>query len=287
MKKRIYQSVSVVLFCLILFGIANQSSRKLHITDCGKEILKIAEKNTSCIKQMQLADAQLPQMSMSYIDRHTEDENDELFLYAKNNIFGYEDKTCKTMSCQINYNEPVTVLQLCSTEIIKIKYGDIICYSQLTNFKDNRDEGITYNIPFNQNYHGQKTYMDYKTITSTETPQYQLQNIANSTSDGLRIVNNRYCVAIGTHFNAPTGQLFDIVLENGNIIPCIVGDIKDDMHTDKNNIFTEKSNCCTEFIVETNLLSNEVKKTGDVSYIKNEWNSPVTRIIIYNFNLFQ
>ena len=45
-------------------------------------------------------------------------------------------------------------------------------------------------------------------------------------SEGFRRIDDRYCVAIGTAFGVKSGQLFDVTLENGTTIKCIVGDIK-------------------------------------------------------------
>ena len=114
-------------------------------------------------------------------------------------------------------------------------------------------------------HNGMKTYMSYKAITDKTSKQYKLQQeIAYTDELGFRKVDNRYCVAIGTAFNASVGQYFDAELENGTIIECIVGDIKDDRDTDKSNVFTSQG-CCLEFIVDTKKLDGIIKTVGNCS----------------------
>ena len=86
--------------------------------------------------------------------------------------------------------------------------------------------------------------MSYKCITSTSSPQYKLQkNKAYTGKYGIRQVDGRYCVAIGSHFTSKIGILFDLILENGIVIPCILSDQKADEDTDSRNIVTKDNDC--------------------------------------------
>lgn len=137
---------------------------------------------------------------------------------------------------------------------------------------------------------GFKSFMDYRSITDEESQQYKLQHWYNTQTDkyGIRVIDNRYCVAIGSYFSSDIGQYFDIVLENGVVIPCILADIKADVHTDNNNIITKHNGCMSEFVVDENKLSDTVKLHGDMSYCNENWNSPVACIRIYDYrNLFK
>lgn len=139
---------------------------------------------------------------------------------------------------------------------------------------------ITNNIGF-------KSYMAYETIKDRKSDQYILQSqYAYTGKYGIRQVNKRYCAAIGTAFNAGTGTYFDLVLENGTIIPCIVGDIKSDTDTEDNNIATKYNGCICEFIVDTSALDSDIKILGDISECNKEWNSKSVIIKIYNKNIF-
>lgn len=47
-----------------------------------------------------------------------------------------------------------------------------------------------------------KSYMDYRTITSTTSDQYALQKQAYTDEFGLRKVGGFYCIALGTYYTA-------------------------------------------------------------------------------------
>lgn len=132
-----------------------------------------------------------------------------------------------------------------------------------------------------------KSYMDYKAITSKRSNQYKLQNQKAYTDDnGIRMVNNRYLVALGSAYSHSVGQYLDIVLKNGTVIPCMVGDCKSNSHT-KNGNQQGLDGSTAEFIVETDLISDEVKSSGDCSYVDESWNSPVVEVRLYNSNSFR
>jgi hypothetical protein len=61
-----------------------------------------------------------------------------------------------------------------------------------------------------------------------------------------------------------------------------MGDTKADQDTDNQNIFTVNSKCMSEFIVTTSRLPGNIKSSGGVSSLMNEWDSPVSEVIIYN-----
>lgn len=149
------------------------------------------------------------------------------------------------------------------------------------------EDAITYKIPYYSTYQGFKSYERYTSITCTTSPHYRLQHEYAYTNElGFRMVNGRYCVAMGTYFGLSIGQYFTIRLANGTEIPCILGDVKADCHTDSMNIFTVYANCCSEFIIDYDVLPTYVRNVrGDVSYICNEWQSPVVEVIVYNYNV--
>lgn len=136
-----------------------------------------------------------------------------------------------------------------------------------------------YEIP---KYSGMKSWMDYRKITDTTSPQYKLQQEFAETGDyGLRTVDGRYCVAIGYAFEPKIGQYFDLVLENGVVIPCIISDEKRKSDTDSDNIFTSETGCCSEFVVDNESLSTKAHLHGDISDVNEDWDSPVEYIKIY------
>ena len=138
-----------------------------------------------------------------------------------------------------------------------------------------------YNVP--QKDHTMKSYEPYKAIHDKTSNHYLLQRqFAYTDEVGFRKVGERYCVAIGSYFDVAIGQYFDLILENGTIIPCIKADEKDDAHTDWRNLYTSANNCCSEFLIDTKVLAKEYQELGDVSWVFDDWKSPVVEVIVYD-----
>ena len=123
-----------------------------------------------------------------------------------------------------------------------------------------------------------KSYMDYGCIKTWK--QHDLQKIAYTGQYGIRQVNGRYCIAVGSAFTTEIGTYIDLVLENGEIIPCILADCKDDEDTDINNIITHDGSLA-EFVVDTDFLSKTVKYTGDISNATENWKSKIIEVRVY------
>ena len=127
-----------------------------------------------------------------------------------------------------------------------------------------------------------KSYMDYTAITSKSSPQYKLQHKYAYTDDtGIRMVDGRYCIALGSYYTHRIGQYVDLVLENGEVIECIIGDQKDDRDTNSSNTIAHDGSA-TEFIVETKALPRMVRRMGDIGYTYDGWLSKVIEIRIYD-----
>lgn len=164
-------------------------------------------------------------------------------------------------------------------EWVEIKYGDGIAYIAKQFVSDTECEYYEISVPSHKDF---KSYMGYKTITDTNSIQYKIQhNYAYTGEYGIRQVNGRFCIAIGSYFNLKIGQYFDLVLENGTIIPCVKGDSKADRDTDNQNIFTKGNGCCSEFIVDSSALASSIKNRGSASYACDNWNSKVITVRVY------
>lgn len=144
-------------------------------------------------------------------------------------------------------------------------------------------EFTEYPLPDNPDYSGFKSYEPYDLIT-TQSVQLCLQYQAVTDSNGFRLLDGRYLVAVGTFCNAPCGTYIDLILENGVLIPCIVGDIKADVHTDETNTFTIASMCASEFIVDDAI--SFATWSGDVSTVYDEWDTKVSAVRVYSKNYF-
>lgn len=221
-------------------------------------------------------------LNQNYLDLYNKTWNDG-WAVTQINIREQPNTESKILG-ELLFNEHVKFYRF-NEDWFCINYEGKIAYvySKYINYEENKY--IEYEI---KDTSGFKSYMPYTTITSKSTLQYILQKDYAYTGDyGIRQVNNRYCVAIGTAFNADIGTYLDLILENGEIIPCILGDIKSNRHTNENNIFTLNNGCVSEFIVNPNYIEENVKKSGDISFSCEEWNSNVFSIRIYEKNIFK
>lgn len=115
-----------------------------------------------------------------------------------------------------------------------------------------------------------KSYMDYRTITDVTSKQYELQSQADTNWCGMRMIDEKYCIAVGSYYSTTVGQAVDIIMQNGNVIHCIVADLKQDIHTDVTNR-QNPNGSVVEFLVDTDMLHRSIQKMGDISYFDTVW----------------
>lgn len=180
---------------------------------------------------------------------------------------------------QVSFNEKVIIIENKLTNDVwyTVDLDNKIGYIHKDYVSDKPINYRIYNVPCVKN----KTWMPYTAITSRGSKQYKLQQIAYTGDYGIRMVDDRYCVALGSHFGCEIGQYFDLVLSNGTVIFCIMADQKANKHTDSVNIITVDTNCLSEFIVDRHSLKYEAKRDGDISSCCDEWDSPVVQIKVY------
>lgn len=165
---------------------------------------------------------------------------------------------------------------------VEIEYDGSVAYMAKKFISDTKCEYNEISVPSHSDF---KSYMGYDAIASKSSPQYKIQHQYAYTGEyGIRQVDGRFCVALGSYFGVSIGQYFDLVLENGTIIPCIMGDAKADRDTDSQNIFS-RNGCCSEFIVDRGALIRSAKRAGSISAACDEWNSQVIAVRVYNENV--
>lgn len=182
----------------------------------------------------------------------------------------------------LNYNDKVEFYQFGNRwSCIKFEGSTAYVYSK---FISRKEMNYTdYLMPITNGF---KSFMSYRAITNSNSHQYKLQKNASTEKYGIRQVDGRYCVAIGTAFTSRIGQYFDLVLENGEVIPCILGDVKADIHTDSENCYTISNGCASEFIVDMDSLSKKARLNGDMSFCCKRWNSRISLVRVYKKNFF-
>ncbi len=129
-------------------------------------------------------------------------------------------------------------------------------------------------------YEGGKTIERSSKITYGKSGL--INKLASPDDDGFMKLDNRYLIAVGSRFDTEPGQYIDLVLQNGIVIKCIMGDAKADVDTDATNTFTYRSRCCSEFIIDEDSIRTDISKRGNASLKNVTWNSPVVRVVVYD-----
>ena len=114
-----------------------------------------------------------------------------------------------------------------------------------------------------------KSYMPYTAVTDTSSKQFKLLNGSEAYTDsntGIRMVGDRYCIALGSYYTTEIGQKVDLVLDNGNVIKCVLGDCKADCDTNASNQYAGSGDV-VEFIVDYNIFNNLKDASGTVNWV--------------------
>lgn len=97
------------------------------------------------------------------------------------------------------------------------------------------------------------SWMDYRSITNTNSLQYSLQATAETTGEGLRQVNGLTLIAINTRYGA-VGDVLTLTFEDGSMERVMIGDLK--AHTDGcSQPAGNGRNSIIEIIVDSNLIN--------------------------------
>ena len=140
---------------------------------------------------------------------------------------------------------------------------------------------VEMDVPSNNSF---KSYMGAHKITDTSSAQYQLKSEYLDSACGIKLVDDRYVIAIGTYYTETVGTRVDLVMENGEIVPCIVGDVKKNRDTDATNRQHNVDSSVVEFVVNADTLSSEAKSHGDCSWADPRLMGEIKAIRVYKEN---
>ena len=272
MKKKLAQKL---LFLAIVCSSTFYSSPVLG-KDCHIKTGVAVQEETTNLR------AGISSMMIEHMNSAIVEEHFDGWTITNVNVRSEPSTDCEVLEVY-PFNTPIQYYKF-NDEWAKIVYPTGYAYMSLQYISNEKLNYRDYTVPITSGF---KSYMPYTAITNKASKQFKLQQMASDGTYGIRTVNNRYCVAIGTAFNAQVGTYFDLILANETVISCIVSDIKADKHTDKNNMITVSNGCLTEFIVNSNILDRNAKRMGDISYCCDEWNSRVEKIRVYDKNIFE
>lgn len=165
----------------------------------------------------------------------------------------------------------------------KVVVKNDICWIKKSDISTSKN-WTTYNVYDN----GNKAYMDWECISDYNSNQYALQEQAYTDLEtGIRMVGDRYCIAIGQYYTNIVGTKIDLIVQHPDKskskIKCILGDCKANVDTDITNMYALDGSV-SEFIVNTSSLPQQAKIMGDLSYINKDFNGIIIKVIVYKEN---
>lgn len=124
------------------------------------------------------------------------------------------------------------------------------------------------------------TKSDGRPTFNLSSRQYALSLNAYTGKYGIRMVDGRYCVAVGSRFGQEVGTKLDVIFESGIRIKCIMGDQKADRDTDETNSYHLADGSYLEFIADRNAINSNVKRSGSFGVI-DELSGKIKKFIVY------
>lgn len=108
-----------------------------------------------------------------------------------------------------------------------------------------------------------RSYMAYTKVTSKTSAQYALLNSEDAYTDkstGFRMYKGRYCIAIGQGYTKQIGTKIDLVLDDGSILKCVLGECKSNRDTDaKTHTYCFRDGSVAEFIIDNQYFNTNTK----------------------------
>lgn len=150
-------------------------------------------------------------------------------------------------------------------------------------------------LPKTESYIGRKGWMRLASILKQDSLSYLITHLDSTVTDndGLCVLDGRYLIGVGNGISSTVGTYVDLILENGTLIECIVGNILPNSKTDSTNHVYEivdqtASWSCGQFIVvnKSGIFNSEMRKSKDCSIKSPNWQSPVKTVKVYNTNWF-
>lgn len=204
-------------------------------------------------------------------------------MYAKTtvNIRDKPNIDGKIVGC-VYWNEKVNIIQRENKNWYSVNYKGrrrFICGKYL---KRQKTGYKTFNVSNGATF---KSYEDASCITdNTSILQGKLkQKYHMDYNSGVYMIDNRYCVAVGSYFTKKVGTKMDLVLSyknNTHILKCIAADSKSDQDTIVNHR-VHKDGSVAEFVVNEKYISDKTRMMGDVSYSGNIFRGKIKEIRVY------
>lgn len=171
--------------------------------------------------------------------------------------------------------------------VISLLTSNVMCIgTDNITFAQSNTKLISRGVPRDAKNSGSfKSYMDFRCITDKNSEQYKFQKECMTDENGLRKWNyndqDYYVVALGSYYSETIGTRFKVTLSDDgeeHSIYIVLGDCKQDIHTDDSNRFIEKNGNIIEFLVSQRDLPSLARKMGDVSYADDKLMGKIVKI---------
>jgi len=131
------------------------------------------------------------------------------------------------------------------------------------------------------------TFMGWSCVTSRTSLQYQLRERSGEhyDSEGFAIIDGRYVIACTTLYGQ-VGDYVDFYRENGDVLHCVIGDIKNQNDSGCNQYGHKNGQCVVEFVVQYSMWYPSHANPGTAS-CHPEWNSRVVKAVNLGYNYLQ
>ncbi len=137
-------------------------------------------------------------------------------------------------------------------------------------------QAVRYEIP--EGLGDVHTYMGWQKVTSPKSQQWAFREAAGMTFDpeGFAVVDNRYVIACTTTFGN-IGDYVDFYQEDGSVIPCVIGDFKNQSDAGCNAYGHLDGDCIIEFVVDENSWYPNGHANPGTESCHPEWNQDIVK----------
>ena len=206
------------------------------------------------------------------------------YRYAKTtvNVRKKPSKKSKIVG-KLYWNDKVKPIKKVNKKWYKVKYKKKIRYIYSSYLRKKPYRYKSYSSPSSNTF---KSYEDADCITDCiKLPHGILKKKYRlDYQSGVWMVENRYCIAVGSYYTNKVGVKIDLVLSSRNgrkhTLKCITADSKADKDTIKNHR-VHKDGSVAEFVVKTSSLPPKARLMGDVSYAGKQFKGKIVKIKIY------
>ena len=208
-------------------------------------------------------------------------------MYAKTtvNIRDYPNVHCKIVG-KFKWNDTIEIVRRVNKKWYQVNYKNKLKYICAKYVKKKKTKYKSYDASEFKKTSGFKSFEDGNNITNnTKLAQGKLkQKYHLDSKTGIYMVDDRYCIAVGSYYSKKVGTKIDLVLSykgKTHVLKCIMADGKADRHTTNNHRIHISDGSMVEFVVSKKALSKKTRMMGNISYAGKAFKGYIKTIRVY------